>query len=277
MASDSGDDFARYGIVSPSAGLFALNVWGLAAAAVFGLVIANPFAWLNGKRLIFGCMAFAGMLGRMASSALPDMIISAPIYGLVKFVATPFVLLLGGAFSLLVIAFVIAAGFGFFVGLPVMVFNQILTFDNALHVYRHQARGLAGYIVRAIFWLRNEPMPDAPPDDSKGARMATMKEIQALHKDAPESMAFGHPGSPLLLKTDKHVLIIAGPVTAKLCVLATGRRCLVPAFWQAGRFQTRAKMGATFTFRRFALPQGHRGRYAFPEAGALTFTKMRVL
>src|SRR5271165_7251732 len=35
-----------------------------------------------------------------------------------------------------------------------------------------------------------------------------------------------------------------GPVTAKLCVLATGRRCLVPAFWQAGRFQTRAKMAA---------------------------------
>src|SRR5271166_223296 len=99
------DDLAQYGIVGPSAGLFALSVWALVAAAVFGLVIANPFAWLNGKRLIFGCMAFAAMLGRLASSVLPDMILSAPIYGLVKFVATPFVLLLGGAFALLVIAF----------------------------------------------------------------------------------------------------------------------------------------------------------------------------
>lgn len=124
-------------------------------------------------------------------------------------------LLLGGAVALLVIAAVIAAGFGLFVGLPVMIFNQILTFDNALHVYRHQARGLAGYIVRAIYWLRNEPTPDAPPDDSKGARMATMKEIQDLYKDAPESMAFGHLGSPLFLKTDKHVLIMASTRSGK--------------------------------------------------------------
>ena len=211
----SGNEFARYGISDPTAGLFALNVWALAAAAVFGLVILNPFAWLNGKRLIFGCMAFAAILGRLASSALPDVLLSAPIYGLVKFVATPFVLLLGGAFALIAIAFVIALGFGFFVGLPVMVFQQILTFDNALHVYRYQARGLAGYIVRAIFWLRNEPMPDAAPDDSKGARMATMKEIQALYKDAPESMGFGHLGSPLLLKTDKHVLIMASTRSGK--------------------------------------------------------------
>ena len=107
---------------------------------------------------------------------------------LVKFVATPFVLLSGGAFALLVIAAVIALGFGFFVGLPVMIFNQILTFDNALHVYRHQAGGLAGYIVRAVFWLRNQAMPDAPPDDSKGARMATFKEISG----APQRCARKH-------------------------------------------------------------------------------------
>jgi len=38
---------------------------------------------------------------------------------------------------------------------------------------------------------------------------------------------------------------LIGPMTAKLCVLATGARCLIPRIWEAGRLQIRARMGAT--------------------------------
>ena len=62
-------------------------------------------------------------------------------------------------------------------------------------MYRYSARGLAGYISRAVYWLGNEAMPAAPPDESKGARFAMMKEIVRLHKADGTGMAFGHIGN----------------------------------------------------------------------------------
>jgi hypothetical protein len=45
--------------VSAAPALFFLNLWGCAAGLVFGIAFSNPFAWLNGKRLIFGSIAVA--------------------------------------------------------------------------------------------------------------------------------------------------------------------------------------------------------------------------
>ena len=132
------------------------------------------------------------------------------------FLLAPFAMLAAGSMLLLTVFTAVAGALAIVIGVPMLVFNQVLQFDNALHIYRYQARDLAGYIVRFMYWLRNEPMPKAPPDDSKGARFATMPEIVKLHQpDAPESMAFGHIGNPLFLKTDKHVLIMASTRSGK--------------------------------------------------------------
>jgi len=200
-----------------AAPLFALNLWACAAGLVFGLVISNPFAWLNGRRLIIGSMALAMILGRLASGSVASLMLGLPGGGAAVFAATPFLLLIGGAFVAVGIALFGGMVFGFFVGIPVMFFNQIFAFEHSLAVFRHQSNGLAGYIVRFVFWLRNEPLPDIPPDDSKGARFATRDETLALIRlTDPAAMAFGYAdGPPLFLKTDKHILIMASTRSGK--------------------------------------------------------------
>lgn len=204
--------------------LFPLNLWGLTAGLVFGLVIRNPLGWLNGRRLIAGCMALAMMLGRLVSGwllsgSLAGILFLAPSFSVPKlllFFTAPFTLLIAGVIVITVLSFFVIILFGFFVALPVRIFSEILQFDHALRIYRYQARGLANYIVRFMYWLRNEPLPASPPDESKGARLATMQEIVKIHQPAaPEAMAFGHIGNPLFLKTDKHVLIMASTRSGK--------------------------------------------------------------
>jgi type IV secretion system protein VirD4 len=102
-----------------------------------------------------------------------------------------------------------------FVGAPIALFQQLRGFEKELAVYRWNVTGLSDYIVRFVYWLRNEPLPPAPPDESKGARMAAIEEIQARYDAAPGSMAFGHLGAPMFIKTDKHVLIMASTRSGK--------------------------------------------------------------
>ena len=208
---------AYLGPAGAAASLFALNLWSFAAGLVFGLIIANPFAWLNGRRLIFGSMAFAMILGRAADGGVGMLGGRAPsLVGGTSFIVTPFVLLLGGVIAIFAIGLIAGILFGLFVGIPVMLFNQIFAFEHSLMVFRHRANGLAGYIVRFVFWLRNEPLPARPPDESKGARFATNAEINAVHKfNDPAAMVFGHIANPLFLKTDKHILIMASTRSGK--------------------------------------------------------------
>ena len=204
--------------------LFALDAWALVAALIVGLIGFNPFKWLNGKRLIFGSMAFAMMLGRLISGVtvwllqeLPFQLSQASIT-----IMMPFALLLAGIVVISIVALGLATGFSFLVGIPVMLFNQILAFDNAVHVYRFQARGLAAYIVRAVYWLRSQPLPARAPDESKGARFATQAEAAAIHnatKGNPARMGFGHwsgkKDTPFFVATDKHVLVMASTRSGK--------------------------------------------------------------
>ena len=115
------------------------------------------------------------------------------------FVVTPISLVLGGIFAIGTIGLAAVGIFGFVIGVPVTIFNQIFMFEEFIHVYRMQSRGLMSYFIRAILWLRNEKLPEFPPDDGKGARLATPQEIIALYNpDAPEAMTFGHLGKPLV-------------------------------------------------------------------------------
>jgi type IV secretion system protein VirD4 len=204
------DPFGRAAI------LFAVNAWACFAGLTFALIVANPFAWLNGKRLIFGCMTFAMMLGRLAVGPVAFVAAYARISGLLAFFAAPPVLIACGV-GVITGIFIFAMLVLFvFVFIPMMIFNQVLAFENAIHVYRYHARGLGGYIVRAMYWLHNEVLPANPPDDSKGARFATLQEIIDIHKpNAPESMAFGHIHNPVFVRTDKHVLIMASTRSGK--------------------------------------------------------------
>jgi type IV secretion system protein VirD4 len=197
----------------------AFNLWACAAGLLFGLILVNPFSWLNGKRLIYGSIALGMILGRVATYGTLGWflkyvydVLPVPAY----FAVAPFALALTGLSVIMLLGLLALFLFTCFVAIPAMLFNQILVFENAVHVYRHQARGLAGYIIRAVYWLRSEERPAAPPDESKGARFATMPEISRVHKpNAPQSMAFGHIGNALKLKTDKHVLIMASTRSGK--------------------------------------------------------------
>jgi type IV secretion system protein VirD4 len=223
--------FAR--MVSPLAiGAFPLDLWGFAAGLLFVFVALNPFAWLNGKRLVVGTTALAMMLGCVGMNVFSNLILelvslfqpngfamipaTSPAYflGIIAgLLLMPVVMIFAGAVVIATLFAIVSGFFTFFVGVPVMLFNQILEFDNALHIYRYQARGLASYIVRFVFWLRNEIQAHVP-DDTKGARFATVEEIARLHN--PRGMGFGHvEGHLLQLHTEKHVLIMASTRSGK--------------------------------------------------------------
>ena len=204
-------------ILNQAAPLFALNLWGFAAGLVFGLAVANPFAWLNGKRLVFACMAFAMILGRLVTGyAAGPLAWLQTVNQFLAFVAVPLLLLFGGGAVIIAIGTFVGAVFSFFVGIPVLLFNQIFAFERSLQIYRYQSNSLAGRIARAVLWLRNQQPPEAGPDDSRGARFATSREVAALHvPDDAAAMAFGHIGMPLFIKTDKHVLIMASTRSGK--------------------------------------------------------------
>ena len=182
-------------------GGIALNFWGFVAGLAFAVVARNPFAWLNGKRLVIGCTVAAMLCGYVMmltvgqltlwflqqftpqSYGIPLTSPAGLLLALAYFLLLPLWMIFSGS-ALIIMLFTTAGGlFGIFVGVPVMLFKQILEFDHALHIYRYQARGLAAYIVRFVFWLRNETQPHVP-DDTKGARFASQDEIVRLYDHA---------------------------------------------------------------------------------------------
>jgi type IV secretion system protein VirD4 len=188
-----------------------LCLWGLVGAAGVAAMRVNPFHWVGGKRLIWGSFTLAMMLGRLVAGWLDFLLAAVPEPYL--FLMAPPLLVIFGVALLMVAFFLVATFAGIIVGIPVMLFNQILQFDISLHIYRYKRRGLAAYITRFGYWLMGEEIP-IPPDDSHGARFATGEEINKLY--SPKGMAFGHvSGAPLRLYTDKHVLIMASTRSGK--------------------------------------------------------------
>jgi type IV secretion system protein VirD4 len=203
---------------SATPGVLVLNLWGFVAALILGFVVFNPFAWLNGKRLVIGCSAFAVMFGRLSAIGwdgglfwlqigLPPA--TSPFGMVVMLCLMGFV----GGVAIIVISLTLLMTLSFIIGAPVLLFNQILMFERELHLYRYHANGLASRIVRFVFWLRNQALPNIP-DDTKGARFAAPEEVARLHH--PQGMGFGHVNGQLLqLHTEKHVLIMASTRSGK--------------------------------------------------------------
>ena len=199
----------------------ALNLWALAAALVFIPILKNPFGWLNVKRLTFGVIALAIMLGRLDLGWLPSLLEVTPIsfLGVVTvFAAAPIALMLGGLGVIFAIALVIGLLYMLFVAVPLALYNQIFEFEKQRAEFRYKTNGLIGYVNRFFLWVTNTPPPPFQPDDSKGARFATPEEIARLRVlDGSTNMGFGHDAgrAPVFIKNEKHVLIIASTRSGK--------------------------------------------------------------
>ncbi len=195
------------GVTLPQLRLW-LNLWALAGAVGLAQVWRNRRGWTGGQRFRRSLIPLGLLLGR---PLMEGVLRWAMVYAMPKqagAVGAVLLLVLGPVVMSLVMILVMtlvaacvisAVGllasmiFWIVVGVPVTLFNQILQFDRAIHIYRYRERGLIGYIVRFGYWLRGETPPPPPPDESRGARFATHAEMEALHAgDDASGFGFGY-------------------------------------------------------------------------------------
>lgn len=207
--------------LGPHARLIAVlsDVWALCGALYLVLLAVRKSRRTAGSLLIGGGFALSFVLGRMligwimpylgvVLTALPE-----PGNIIAAIVGPPLLLWLGGLLAIVLVAGAVSAVFTVVVGVPVLIFNQLMQFEYAAHMFRYKRSGLLGRLVRLSYWLAGETPPN-PPDDSKGQRFSTPDEVAKLNN--PRGMVFGHVnGAPLRLHTDKHVLIQASTRSGK--------------------------------------------------------------
>ena len=135
----------------------------------------------------------------------------------IKFVIVPpIVLIVGGAINLFSLYFAVTAFVLTIVVIPLKIYQALFNISNSLFITKARSTAFFGTLVSFWFWFTGSALPtgEEVPDDTKGARFATPKEIEALR--AADGMAFGHVnGAPLLLQNEKHVLIMASTRSGK--------------------------------------------------------------
>lgn len=100
--------------------------------------------------------------------------------------------------------------------IPLKIFQAVFNISNSLFLVDAQKTIFFGTVVSFWYWFTGNELPRAEevPDESKGARFALPKEVDALR--TAEGMAFGHVGgTPFFLKNEKHVLIMASTRSGK--------------------------------------------------------------
>jgi type IV secretion system protein VirD4 len=204
--------------------LFHLYLAGLGVAALLKLARLGPepAAWIEFRDftwLVVCTVAVAGFPLMALLGAGLDVVPPGWTLDILRLLLTPLLLPFAGLLTIigiaLIVGLLIAAFIFLFLHLPIMVFELLNDRDINKSILDQKKAGLANHIYRYHLWLRGEPLPDLP-DDSKGARLATPQEISSLHQaGTPGTMAFGHLGAPLALKTDKHVLIMASTRSGK--------------------------------------------------------------
>lgn len=194
------------------------DVWALFGALYLALLAVRK-SRTAGSLLIGGGFALSFVLGRMLIGwVMPYLgvvlaVLPEPGNIIAAIVGPPVLLWLGGLLAIVLVAVAVSAVFTVVVGVPVLIFNQLMQFEHAAHMFRYKRSGLVGRLVRLSYWLAGETPPN-PPDDSKGARFSTPDEVAKLNN--PKGMVFGHiGGAPLRLHTDKHVLIQASTRSGK--------------------------------------------------------------
>jgi type IV secretion system protein VirD4 len=193
-----------------------LSLWVLAALLKFTLIVTLPDRWADFRQfawLILCGVTVAGYpLGAIVYAMLGTVTASWWL-GLLCLVL-PVLLPFGGIVTLAAIGMVLSAVVGvvFFllVGLPLHIYDWLRLREIA-HIERdHKKRDLGRYVARFYFWLAHETPPEIP-DDGKGSRFATAAEVDRARgtwEKLSSWMTFGwFEGAPLLLETDKHVLV----------------------------------------------------------------------
>jgi len=207
--------------LGPHARLVAVlsDLWALLGAVYLARLALLKSSRTAGSLLIGGGFALSLVLGRMLIGwGLPYLgavlgVLSEPWNILAAFIGPPLLLWLGGLLAIVLVATAIASVFAIVVGVPALIFNQIMQFEISAARFRYKRSGLLGRIARLSYWLAGETPPDMP-DNSRGARFSTREEIARLHD--PKGMVFGHVGgAPLRLHTEKHVLIMASTRSGK--------------------------------------------------------------
>ncbi|MBF0554735.1 MAG: type IV secretory system conjugative DNA transfer family protein [Nitrospirae bacterium] len=132
----------------------------------------------------------------------------------------PFAQVVGGIISAVSMSTVIGFALMGVVGWPISMFLKIVEFERLFTAYKQSKTGLISYLVRFAHWLTETEAPPQAPDDSKGARFATPEETDAIINKgykARYGTVFGYVGnrSPLLIHTEKHVLIMASTRSGK--------------------------------------------------------------
>jgi type IV secretion system protein VirD4 len=222
LANTEADSFAAL----VSACFFRLWLAGLALAALSRLafLIGRPSQWENIRTITWIVLCAFTVAGFPLTSSLDGLLaaLSSGVFmGFVRLVLLPLALPFAGLVSiggLVALIAILSAGIMYLIYDLPFVISDYFAERGVRSIIREQRRnGLLMYVRYFRCWLFDEPLPPLPPDESKGARMATKEEILALHQEtSPESMGFGHVGgAPYALTTDKHVLIMASTRSGK--------------------------------------------------------------
>jgi type IV secretion system protein VirD4 len=201
-----------------------LALWTIPALITLAVLVSRPSKWdsfANFTWFLLSALAvvgyplahliyfFAGLMIPNISlvvfrAVLPPLLL--PFAGLITLGG------LSGTITLLTKGFVYLL-----VVLPLEVVDYISNNLVNTHIRRQKRATLTGYLGNFRLWLTGDAGATFPPDERRGARLATDAEIQLINRpDAPESMVFGHTETgPLFLKTDKHVLIMASTRSGK--------------------------------------------------------------
>jgi len=135
----------------------------------------------------------------------------------IKFgILPPLVLIFSGITNLLALYFAFTASVLALVVIPLKIFEAAFRVSNSLFIVRAQKAAFFGTLVSFWYWFAGLTLPtrEEEPDDSRGARFAAPKEVQALRSKS--GMAFGHrEGKPLFIENEKHALIMASTRSGK--------------------------------------------------------------
>ena len=220
-----------FGAASPVLLSFSFGFWGLVGAAgLFSLrfdtrqwMIAHPaFGWVR-KRWFLGSLSLGLFVGRFAIAwtTMSIVYVDGSFYRFLTYVfLAPLVQSIFGFITALVLLALLSAVFMLFISWPISMFQKIAQFERTWVIYRQSKDGLTGYMVRFAYWLSERELPEPTPDNTRGARFGTMEENIGLIKaalQARQGTVFGHldGGVPLLLHTEKHVLIMASTRSGK--------------------------------------------------------------
>jgi len=198
-----------------------LAAWVLAALVKLITIMPFPAKWTDFGQFRWMLICVVAVLGFPLTAVMYeglDLVPPSWTTHIVHLLLGPLVLPFAGLVTLgglVAVGAILSFAFVFlFLELPIKVFEYLHERDNEKSIFNQKKQRLAWQMMRFNFWLRGEQIPDEP-DDSKGARFATMREIERMYDPAPESMAFGQLGQPVFLKTDKHVLIMASTRSGK--------------------------------------------------------------